>query len=52
MIAAGAIEEVRVLAARNLDPDLPAMKAHGVPRLIRHLERRTDPRGSNRRQPA
>jgi tRNA dimethylallyltransferase len=25
------------LAARNLDPLLPAMKAHGVPALIRHL---------------
>jgi tRNA dimethylallyltransferase len=37
MIAAGAIEEVRALAARNLDPDLPAMKAHGVPWLIRCL---------------
>ena len=37
MIAAGAIEEVRALAARNLDPQLPAMKAHGVPWLIRHL---------------
>ena len=37
MIAAGAIEEVRTLAARNLAPDLPAMKAHGVPWLIRHL---------------
>ena len=37
MIAAGAIEEVRALAARRLDPDLPAMKAHGVPWLIRHL---------------
>jgi tRNA dimethylallyltransferase len=28
---------VRALAARNLDPLRPAMKAHGVPRLIRHL---------------
>jgi tRNA dimethylallyltransferase len=37
MMAAGALEEVRALAARNLDPDLPAMKAHGVPWLIRHL---------------
>jgi tRNA dimethylallyltransferase len=37
MIAAGAIEEVCALAARRLDPDLPAMKAHGVPWLIRHL---------------
>ena len=37
MIASGAIEEVRALAARRLDPELPAMKAHGVPWLIRHL---------------
>jgi tRNA dimethylallyltransferase len=38
MIAAGALEEVRALAARRLDPGLPAMKAHGVPWLIRHLD--------------
>jgi tRNA dimethylallyltransferase len=38
MIAAGALEEVRALAARSLDQNLPAMKAHGVPWLIRHLE--------------
>jgi tRNA dimethylallyltransferase len=37
MLKAGAIEEVAALAARNLDPLLPAMKAHGVPALIRHL---------------
>jgi tRNA dimethylallyltransferase len=37
MLAAGALEEVRALAARNLDPLLPAMKAHGVPWLGRHL---------------
>ena len=37
MIEAGAIEEVRALMARNLDPSLPAMKAHGVPWLIRQL---------------
>jgi tRNA dimethylallyltransferase len=37
MLAAGALEEVRVLAARGLDPMLPAMKAHGVPWLRRHL---------------
>jgi len=37
MLAAGALEEVRTLAARGLDPALPAMKAHGVPWLIRHL---------------
>ncbi len=37
MLAAGALEEVAALAARNLDPLLPAMKAHGVPALIRHI---------------
>lgn len=37
MMAAGALDEVRALAARNLNPNLPAMKAHGVPWLIRHL---------------
>lgn len=37
MLAAGALEEVRVLSQRQLDPSLPAMKAHGVPWLIRHL---------------
>jgi tRNA dimethylallyltransferase len=37
MLASGAIAEVRRLAARKLDPALPAMKAHGVPWLIRHL---------------
>jgi tRNA dimethylallyltransferase len=38
MLGAGALEEVAALAARRLDPLLPAMKAHGVPALIRHLE--------------
>ncbi|MFO1111971.1 MAG: tRNA (adenosine(37)-N6)-dimethylallyltransferase MiaA [Bradyrhizobium sp.] len=37
MLASGAIEEVAALAARQLDPLLPAMKAHGVPVLIRHI---------------
>jgi len=37
MMAAGALDEVRALAARNLNPNLPAMKAHGVPWLVRHL---------------
>jgi tRNA dimethylallyltransferase len=37
MLAAGALAEVRALAARRLDPLLPAMKAHGVPWLLRHL---------------
>jgi tRNA dimethylallyltransferase len=38
MMAGGALDEVRALAARNLTPSLPAMKAHGVPWLIRHLK--------------
>ena len=38
MLAAGALDEVAALAARRLDPLLPAMKAHGVPALIRHLK--------------
>jgi tRNA dimethylallyltransferase len=37
MLAAGALDEVEALAARKLDPLLPAMKAHGVPVLMRHL---------------
>jgi tRNA dimethylallyltransferase len=37
MLRAGAVGEVARLAARRLDPQLPAMKAHGVPALIRHL---------------
>jgi tRNA dimethylallyltransferase len=37
MLKQGALEEVAALAARKLDPLLPAMKAHGVPALIRHI---------------
>ncbi|HRK64734.1 MAG TPA: tRNA (adenosine(37)-N6)-dimethylallyltransferase MiaA [Terricaulis sp.] len=37
MLEAGALEEVRAFAARNLDPALPAMKAHGAPALMAHL---------------
>ncbi|HEX5780030.1 MAG TPA: tRNA (adenosine(37)-N6)-dimethylallyltransferase MiaA [Xanthobacteraceae bacterium] len=37
MLGSGALDEVRALAARKLDPALPAMKAHGVPWLMRHL---------------
>ena len=37
MLAEGALDEVRALAGRGLDPMLPAMKAHGVPWLRRHL---------------
>ena len=37
MIAAGGLEEAAVLLARGLPPDLPAMKALGLPELFRHL---------------
>jgi tRNA dimethylallyltransferase len=38
MLASGAIEEIKALAGRNLDPALPAMKAHGVPWVVRYLK--------------
>jgi tRNA dimethylallyltransferase len=38
MLKAGALDEVGRLASRKLDSLLPAMKAHGVPALIRHLK--------------
>jgi tRNA dimethylallyltransferase len=37
MLKAGALDEVAALASRKLDPLLPAMKAHGVPALMRYL---------------
>jgi len=37
MLQAGALDEVRALAAQRLDPALPAMRAHGVPELAAHL---------------
>lgn len=37
MTEAGALDEVRALAARALDPALPVMRAHGVPGLLGHL---------------
>ncbi len=37
MMAAGALMEARALAAAELPPDLPVMKAVGVPPLLRHL---------------
>ena len=37
MIEAGALAEAAALSERGLDPDLPAMKAVGVPELLRHL---------------
>jgi len=37
MLAGGALDEVSALAARGLDPALPAMRAHGVPELMAYL---------------
>ena len=42
MLASDALDEVRALGRRDLDPALPAMKAHGVPWLIRHLNGEID----------
>ena len=38
MVEAGALEEVRALVARGLDPALPVMKALGVRELAAHIE--------------
>jgi tRNA dimethylallyltransferase len=37
MVAAGAIEEVRALLARDLPPEVPILRAVGVPELGSHL---------------
>jgi tRNA dimethylallyltransferase len=37
MVAGGAVDEVEALLARKLDPDLPAMKAIGVPEIAMAL---------------
>ncbi|APZ97315.1 tRNA (adenosine(37)-N6)-dimethylallyltransferase MiaA [Sphingopyxis sp. QXT-31] len=37
MFDGGAIEEVEALLARDLDPDLPAMRAIGVPQIAAYL---------------
>ena len=37
MLEQGALEEVRAFAARDLDPTLPAVKAHGAPALGAYL---------------
>ncbi|MGE0532307.1 MAG: tRNA (adenosine(37)-N6)-dimethylallyltransferase MiaA [Hyphomonadaceae bacterium] len=37
MLKQGALDEVRAFAARNLDPTLPATKAHGAPALGAYL---------------
>jgi len=42
MLAKGALVEVEALRAKNLDPALPVMRAHGVPHLLRHLRGEMD----------
>ena len=37
MVENGVIEEIRKLHSMNLAPHLPAMKAHGVPEIIKYL---------------
>ena len=37
MVEAGALEEAEAIAERDLDPELPAMKAVGLPPLLAHL---------------
>jgi tRNA dimethylallyltransferase len=38
MLEAGALEEAKAISALELSPELPAMKALGLPQLIRHLK--------------
>jgi tRNA dimethylallyltransferase len=42
MLESGALDEVRALSRRGLDAALPAMKAHGVPWLLRSLKGEID----------
>jgi tRNA dimethylallyltransferase len=37
MLRTGALDEVAALVNRNLDPNLPAMKALGIPEIIKYL---------------
>jgi tRNA dimethylallyltransferase len=46
MLEAGALDEVRALGSRGLDAALPAMKAHGVPWLMRSLKGEIDLAGA------
>src|SRR3546814_7764181 len=41
MFDGGAIDEAEALLALNLDPDLPAMRAIGVPQIAAHLRGET-----------
>lgn len=48
MLAAGALDEVQMLAARGLDPSLPAMRAVAVPELLRHIAGEIDLESASR----
>ena len=37
MMKQGAQEEARALWSRKLDPELPAMRAHGMPGFVEHF---------------
>lgn len=43
MLMEGAMDEAKALSARNLDPTLPAMKAHGMPWLLAYLRGEMEP---------
>jgi tRNA dimethylallyltransferase len=49
MLADGALDEVRALARQQLEPALPAMRAHGVPELLAHLAGRMTPEAASAR---
>jgi tRNA dimethylallyltransferase len=49
MLAAGALGEVAALLQQELDPALPAMRAHGVPELAAHLSGRISIEEASRR---
>jgi tRNA dimethylallyltransferase len=40
MMDSGALEEIRALGERSLDPALPVMRAHGAPALLAYLDGR------------
>jgi tRNA dimethylallyltransferase len=42
MLQAGVLDEVRAVLDRGLPDDLPGLKAHGAPELMRHLRGETD----------
>jgi tRNA dimethylallyltransferase len=42
MVELGALDEVRALIGRGLEPELPAMKAVGVPQLAAYLRGESD----------